>query len=357
MRNPDVLTRFTGSGPDAANPFISGYWVAVFDMPPAAPEDSAKWLSSTCNTFTPHTRSISQGAFPGIGGLSKQFPIAQEISNSFDLGFIEMDNMYVSQVLDSMTGWLDPVAGIQARRNLSQQPFRYKRSVVIFLMNPSIPIQKQGGGAFNRVTGLGQAASFSTSIRKIIIYPNAWCVSDPIAGFNQDISTNALTSIQSTFAFDGSPITIHANDAIMLYAQSVLADMLNLAPDQLFKDRYKEVMGRAYGGGLIGAISGFVDEFAQGAIDALQGAILGAVGSLAGQILGRASDGVSAIFGDGALGSTINSGIDKLSDKGLDVFSDVIGGLGSDVRGGISSNIGKATAGISTRLPSIIRNL
>ena len=104
---PDMGTRSLGGSFRKNHPYISGYFYATFVLPQQlfkeATEISSKWLSSTCESFTPPSETINYVEVPGLGQVKARFYSSRTVTNDVSFAFREYQNLPVMNVLNQWT--------------------------------------------------------------------------------------------------------------------------------------------------------------------------------------------------------------------------------------------------------------
>lgn len=101
---PDMGTRNLGGSFRHNHPYISGYFYATFVLPEnlfgSVTELSSKWLSSTCESFTPPSDTINSTEITGLGQVKARFYTSRTVSNDITFAFREYQNLPVINVLN-----------------------------------------------------------------------------------------------------------------------------------------------------------------------------------------------------------------------------------------------------------------
>ena len=104
---PDIGTRHLGGSFRGNHPYVSGYFYATFVLPSQlfgeVTELSAKWLSATCESFTPPTDTINYTEVPSLGQVKARFYTSRTVSNDITFAFREYQNLPVLNVLNQWT--------------------------------------------------------------------------------------------------------------------------------------------------------------------------------------------------------------------------------------------------------------
>lgn len=104
---PDIGTRHLGGSFRRNHPYISGYFYATFVLPEelfvSNTELSSKWLSATCESFTPPTDQINYTEVPSLGQVKARFYTSRTVNNDVTFAFREYQNLPVLNVLNQWT--------------------------------------------------------------------------------------------------------------------------------------------------------------------------------------------------------------------------------------------------------------
>jgi len=205
---PSIFNRFAGGSLFDSHPRVTGYFFVCFRLPEAIfgkdKQDAELWLSCTCEQFTPPTRTLNVDTVPGIGGVSADFVVGQNITRTFTLVFREYEYLRIYNIIRKWTSVLEPYSGFSPLDKLTA--LKYKGSCIVALIKP-----------------IGANSNYKPEIEDAFYFDGVFPENEPLdtAG-NEDINTTALVTHSVTFHFDGWPITASIDDQVKKYAESII---------------------------------------------------------------------------------------------------------------------------------------
>ena len=194
---PDFLTRDIGGQWRTNQPYISGYFQLVFGLPQvlfAGPDNAAiasKWLTSTCEGFTPHTQTINKVDIMGQGQIGSSYVTGMITTREFTTTFREFQNL---PILTTIKRWnpFDPFTGVSVLQGNQFIPINYKGWCAVMQFKP--------------VKSLNQDLTVD-DLEECYVYQGVFPSNIPVDAFSSDITANDTTQLSITWSFDGAPLT------------------------------------------------------------------------------------------------------------------------------------------------------
>lgn len=209
---PKQLTRYFGGHNRQNHPYVSGYW-QLYLNPPARIFDEAhptaiEWFHSSCEGFTPPSRTLNKADIPGQGGLGSSYVTGQTLTRNFSITFREYRDMPLMNILERWTAIIDPYVGVSEVHGHEWVSSSYKGSAFIILTKPV--------GAYS---GSPLAAE---DIEEVYYFHGVWPENPPHDALATDISAQDVVQYSTTFSFDGWPLT-KAEPAVVPQAISLIS--------------------------------------------------------------------------------------------------------------------------------------
>lgn len=201
---PDVFTRDMGGEFRKNQPFISGFHQILMTVPEklfaeSGPE-AQKWLSSTCESFTPHTVTPNFADVMGIGQTGATFLTSKTIGREFTLAFREYQKMPIASIIDGWHGLFDDHAGVSSLQGADFIPISYKASCMVFQMKP---------------TGARPEDLTADDVEELYVYHGVFPKTNPRDTVGaSDQTANDVVQASVTFSFDGAPFTSRDTDVL-----------------------------------------------------------------------------------------------------------------------------------------------
>ncbi|MFW6242633.1 MAG: hypothetical protein ACOC2W_00580 [bacterium] len=195
---PDVFNRYMGGEYRQNQPFVTGYHQVLFSLPEklfdTSPDDAQKWLTSTCESFTPHTVTPNFVDVMGAGQLGASFFTSKTIGREFTMGFREYQQLPIINIVDAWHSVFDEHTGSSPLLGNEYVQSNYKGSCVVFQLKPT--------GARNDILT-------ADDVEELYFYQGVWPKTNPrdTAGAS-DQTTNEFIQLSITFSFDGAPLTM-----------------------------------------------------------------------------------------------------------------------------------------------------
>ena len=197
---PDLYTRHMGGEFRKNQPYISGFHHVLFILPEALFDDtaetSAKWLTSTCESFTPHSITPNFVDVTGQGQIGASFMVNKTINREFTLAFREYQNLPITSIIDTWLSVFDEHTGVSTFDHFV--PSNYKGACIVYQMKPTIGSN-----------GTEKNIKFTPNdVEEIHVYSGVVPKSHPRDTIGpSDQTTNDTVQISTTFSFDGAPLT------------------------------------------------------------------------------------------------------------------------------------------------------
>ncbi len=143
VTSPDRLSRYHGGSRRTNHPYISGYWYAYIQPPPAIfnsteATEATRWFMTAAESFTPPSRNLTKVDVPGMGGMASSYVAGQEIGRTFSIAFREYQSLPLMTLLQKWTSVLDPNTGVSPLKGNRFIPANYKGRTFVGLCKPTI---------------------------------------------------------------------------------------------------------------------------------------------------------------------------------------------------------------------------
>lgn len=194
---PDLATRDIGGQFRNNQPYISGYFQTLFNLPDglfsSEKDEAAKWLQSTVEGFTPHSQTINKVDIAGQGQIGSSFVGSITTTREFTMTFREYQNMPILYVVRRWAALFDPHTGVSPLDGKDFIPSKYKGSVCVIQTKPV----KAKDGALE-----------ASDIEELYVYQGVFPTTIPVdTAAASDITGNDTVQLSVTFSFDGAPLT------------------------------------------------------------------------------------------------------------------------------------------------------
>ena len=202
---PDNMTRDIGGDFRENQPFISGYH-QILVMPPAKlfgdfQSESATWLHSTCESFTPHSVTPNVVDVMGIGQIGSSFVASKTITREFTTAHREYQYLPIMNIVDMWHSIFDEHTGVSPLRGIEFIPTSYKGKVIVFQLKPV--------GAYDEDRHIT-----ITDLEELYIYQGVMPKTNPRDTIGAaDQAANDTVQLSITWSFDGAPLTMKDEDA------------------------------------------------------------------------------------------------------------------------------------------------
>lgn len=196
---PDFLTRDIGGHWRTNQPYISGYFQVIYGLPSELfggadnVQAASKWLSSTCEGFTPHSQALTTVDLMGQGAIGASFVTNVTTTREFTLTFREYQNQPILNIIRRWSSIFDPFTGVSPLEGNKFLPQNYKGWVAVAQTKP---VRSDG----NDLT-IGD-------LEECYIYQGVFPKSIPVdTAAATDITANDMIQLSVSFSFDGAPLT------------------------------------------------------------------------------------------------------------------------------------------------------
>jgi len=194
---PDLATRDIGGQFRTNQPYISGYFQILFQLPGKLFETSGssaqKWLQSTVEGFTPHTQTLNKVDVAGQGQIGSSFIASVATTREFTCTFREYQNMPVLSVVRNWAAIFDPFTGVSPLEGNEFIPSNYKGAACIIQTKP---VKSK------------DAVIADVDIEELYVYQGVFPTTIPVdTAAASDITGNDTVQLSVTFSFDGAPLT------------------------------------------------------------------------------------------------------------------------------------------------------
>jgi len=195
---PTQMTRYMGGNNRENQPYINGYHQILVQLPEKLftttnITDSTKWLTSTCEGFTPHSITTNFVDIMGAGQVGSSFPSSRTVNREFTLTFREYRLLPILNIFRTWHALFDPHLGISTLSANDFIPLNYKGSIIVAIMKPTA----SGSGGTLTEDDIEECYMYEG------VFPSI-CPDDTIATIDQATQDSIQASI--TFKFDGSPL-------------------------------------------------------------------------------------------------------------------------------------------------------
>lgn len=208
---PDIMNRYMGGEYRDNQPFVTGYHQVVFSLPERIfdnPDTAQKWLTSTCESFTPHSVTPNFVDLMGVGQIGASFYTSKTIGREFTIGFREYQKMPIMNILDLWNSVFDEYTGASPLKGDEYHPQSYKGSCVVYQLKP---------------TGAHSEELTEDDIEEIYYYHGVWPKTNPRDTIGaSDQTTNDFVQLSVTFSFDGAPLTTKDDSGLISSALNTL---------------------------------------------------------------------------------------------------------------------------------------
>lgn len=200
-QRPSELTRYLGGSKRTNQPFISGYHHVWFKLPSAlykeakTEEHSAKWLRSTCESFTPHSSTLNMIDVNGIGQVGASFPASKTVNREFTLAFREYQQLPILNILRTWHAIFDQHLGASPLGPGGFIPVNYKGWVAVAIMKPTFNV---ANGKLD-IRDLEEAYIYDGVVPMTV-------PEDTVTAADQ--ATNDSVQASVSFRFDGAPLDL-----------------------------------------------------------------------------------------------------------------------------------------------------
>lgn len=194
---PDSVTRDIGGQFRTNQPYISGYFQVLFNMPEKMMKgiqgDAQQWLQTTVEGFTPHTQTINKVDVVGQGQIGSSFVASVATTREFTMTFREYQNMPILNIIRQWGSVFDPHTGVSPLGGNDFVPTSYKGSACIIQTKPV----RSNNDSFA-----------AEDIEELYIYQGVFPTTIPVdTAAASDITGNDTVQLSVTFSFDGTPMT------------------------------------------------------------------------------------------------------------------------------------------------------
>lgn len=211
---PNSLTRYFGGHNRQNHPFVNGYWQLYLSPPTkifnTVHSDAINWFHCTCEGFTPPSRTLNKADVPGQGGLGSSFVTGQTLTRTFSITFREYRNLPMLQMLHLWTSVIDPYVGVSEFSGSEWMSSSYKGSGFVVLTKPT--------GAYD------SKSLQEEDFEEVFFFHGVWPEAAPHDALATDISTNDVLQYNTTFSFDGFPLT-KSDDGVVAKAKTLLSNL------------------------------------------------------------------------------------------------------------------------------------
>lgn len=194
---PTIWSRYSGGHSRLNQPFISGYhqiWVQFPDKLFGSDATTAlKWMSSTCEGFTPHSITMNFVDVNGIGQLGSSFPTSRTVNREFTLTFREYRALPIMNIFRTWHALFNTHTGISTFKASELIPLNYKGAMYVSVLKP---------------TATGADASLTAEdIEELYYYEGIFPSTVPEdTATAADQATNETVQLSVAFKFDGAPL-------------------------------------------------------------------------------------------------------------------------------------------------------
>jgi hypothetical protein len=221
---PTAPSRYIGGHNRENQPFITGYHQILVQLPSkifgSSSANATKWLSSTCESFTPHSTTTNLVDVMGIGQIGSSFPASKTVNREFTLAFREYQSLPILNIFRTWNSLFDSHLGISTLSAADFIPVSYKGAITVALLKPT------ASGTNKTIT--------AEDIEEIYMYEGVYPTTvpeDTIAAADQ--GTNDTIQASVTFRFDGAPIDKANNDLINYFVNMMTDNKYNSVYDRI----------------------------------------------------------------------------------------------------------------------------
>jgi len=222
---PTTMTRYMGGHNRTNQPYISGYHQIVVAPPvklfgETNTVTASTWLTSTCESFTPHSVTVNMVDLMGIGQVGSSFPVSKTVNREFTLGFREYRNLPILNIFRTWNALFDSHVGISTLSAAEFIPTSYKGWIMVGTMKPTSE------------NGIITAADLEDLYMYEGVFPMT-VPEDTVSAADQ--GTNDTIQASITFKFDGAPLTKSYQGLTDLF--------LSYITDRTYSDVYLTAVG------------------------------------------------------------------------------------------------------------------
>lgn len=206
--SPDYLTRDIGGQWRTNHPYISGYFQVWFGVPEAlfgnTAANAVAWLHSTCESFTPHTVTLTKVDVMGQGQVGSSYVANVTTTREFTLAFREYQNLPILNIIRMWAAVFDPHTGVSPLVGGSKAvpksflPINYKGWCAVLQTKPT----RSDGNPLR-----GSRCYDPQDIEEVYVYQGVFPTTIPLDALNSDQTANDTVQLSVTFSFDGYPLT------------------------------------------------------------------------------------------------------------------------------------------------------
>ncbi len=194
---PDLGTRYMGGRFRSNQPYFSGYFQVMFELPDEmfgpSKDVATKWLHSSCESFQPPGITINPAEVNGLGQIKSRYYASRSVANEFSCAFREYQNLPVLNIIRQWTSVFDPHTGVSPLKGNKFTPEAYKGTVYV--------IQTKPVGAFP------SSNLTEEDVEEAWIFDGAWPMNEPSDMLASDLSGSDTLQYTITFSYDGFPFT------------------------------------------------------------------------------------------------------------------------------------------------------
>ena len=229
---PDMMTRDIGGDFRENQPFISGYHQIIVMPPPTLFGEyiaqSAQWLHSTCESFTPHSVTPNMVDVMGIGQIGSSFVASKTITREFTTAHREYQFLPIMNIIDMWHSLFDEHVGVSPLKGLDFIPINYKGKVVVYQLKPV--------GAYDKDRNI-----IETDLEEFYVYQGVYPKTNPRDTIGAaDQAANDTVQLSVTWSFDGAPLTMK-DKAAVTQAINLLNDKHYFPTYELYNDQFTAV--------------------------------------------------------------------------------------------------------------------
>jgi hypothetical protein len=190
---PLVGTRYIGGHRRKISPLINGYFQFFINLPTIFKNVSNTWVTCSCETWTPPTRTLTTGDVPGQGGLGSTFVTGQTLTRTFTTTHREYNNLPVNKLFRIWSNTINTYTGVSEIGGADWDQAPYKTDGYIIKTKPVAQV------------GVGNAIT-QDDIEDIWYFTGLFPEGDGEDGLGDDINSPDIAGTYSiTWHFDGYP--------------------------------------------------------------------------------------------------------------------------------------------------------
>lgn len=220
---PYEMNRYMGGHRRQNHPYISGYWYVIIEPPHRLFKDeqqafqtsietqestggrgsteafeTARWLHSTAEGFTPPSRTLTKVDVPGLGGVGSSYVAGQQLTRTFTTTHREYQDVPVFSAINRWTSMIDHHYGASPLSGNEYIPANYKGAAWVYLCKPTASmIGGESESVVETVT--------NWDVEQFYFFEGVFPEGAPFDAFNSDIATNDVVQLSITWSFDGWP--------------------------------------------------------------------------------------------------------------------------------------------------------